>query len=151
MNPSSDLKGSCLQKQALQASSFQLSSSSRPSFPLQQLHFPSVPTKNDDIVSLHPTAFIFSSLLILGLAFFCFASFFNWLFDISLGCSVVASAEGAGFISTFCSGMGVFVSGFVLFDENNSYEHYVSINCPKQFCLINLELVPSSRKSHENS
>ena len=51
--------------------------------------------------------------------------FFNWLFDSSLGCSAGASAEGVGFISTFCSGMVVFVSGFVLFVRTTSKNNTV--------------------------
>lgn len=60
------------------------------------------------------TAFIFSSLLILGLAFFCLASFFSWLLDISFGCSAGASAAGVVVTSSFFSGAGVLVSGLEL-------------------------------------
>lgn len=60
------------------------------------------------------TAFIFSSLLILGLAFFCLASFFSWLLDISFGCSAGVSAAGVVVTSSFFSGAGVLVSGLEL-------------------------------------
>ena len=51
------------------------------------------------------TAFIFSSLLILGLAFFCLASFFIWLFVSSLGApSAGAEAASTGFgVSVDCT------------------------------------------------
>lgn len=70
------------------------------------------------------TAFIFSSLLILGFAFFCLASFFNWLFVSSLG----APSAGAGAAST---GFGVSVdctSGVVLSRSFHSSTLYVSIS-----------------------
>lgn len=91
------------------------------------------PTTSSRSRGTRSTAFIFSSLLILGFAFFCLASFFSWLLVSSLG----APSAGAGAVSTgFCVSEDC-ASGVVLCGSMRCLTHYLSIEINNRGIQIN--------------